>query len=340
MVKKGFVRFKKIGFLALVSCLFFPCHWALSEKNSSLEVRIISLMPDFYDFWEKAKDLALEKKIDLWNSIFENKYSDFYRQAIYTGVEGEELSRMKTRKLSDFLGSLKDKDVQKMKDKEAEVKELVFQAVEDLRKIMPEEGRPTSHYLLPSLNTSSGAARPYQGDMVVYYGLEILSSFKDPADIKAVIAHETFHVSQFRHMAPAVFQKYGEKANFSSFLFGEGPLLFGFMEGLAVFVTEKVYPGVMRPGIIEGNVPLYEKNFIQYTKEILKDLDHFTFEKYKRYFWDPNDDPTIPDKFGYWLGYKVVQSLSKNHTLEEMVKWPPDKAKQMMMEEIKNLLAL
>ena len=324
-----------LNFIILI--LLFSGTSFSQERSSSF--RIISLMPDFYSFWEKAKNEPLEKRIELWNTLFEAKYAEFYRQVIYEGQQGEELNQIKAQKLKSFLGDLKEEDVKRMKEKEKQLRKLIPQALDDLKKLVQEQKREINHYIVPSLNTSSGAGRPYNGDMVVYYGLEMFGShLSRPEDIKALVAHETFHVLQFRNAAAALREKYGNEVNLVDVIRREGPLFFAFIERMAVYAIEKLYPGVPRPGLIEKYVPLYQKNFNLYTKEFLNDLKEFDYQKYKKYFIDPSDDPLIPDKFGYWLGYKIVESLTKEFTTEEMMKWQPEKISQTVMKEINTIL--
>lgn len=299
--------------------------------------KIISFMPDFYDFWEEAEGKPLEEKIALWNNLFESKHSEFYRQTVYNGLKGERLNQFKSRKLRNFLESLKKEGVDRMKSEEESLRRLIPQAVSDLNKLIPAGKEVSIHYIIPSVNTSSGSARPYNRSMIVFYGLEYTSRIKSQEFRKAIIAHEVFHTLHFKNIIPAFMKKYGKDANFSTVLQKGGPLLFAFCEGLAVFSTEKLYPGIPRPGLIEKYVPQYEENFIAYTKELLKDMTNFNYQKYRKYFLDPNDDPSFPDKFGYWLGYKIVEALSKDFSIKEMMGWSPEKINQMMRREVNRM---
>lgn len=321
-------------FFGLIFLFSFPKGYSQYNESTPL---IISFMPDFYAFWEKAKDKPIERKISLWDKLFENKHEEFYQSVVYR-MSGQDPAQIKSRLLKGFLGSLKDTDVLRMKDREETVKELIPHAVKDLEGLFPQEKEITIHYILPSLNLTSGSARPYRGDMVTFYGLEILSNFENPDDIKTIIAHETFHVHHFRHLFPYYREKYGEDASIMSVLQGEGLLFFSFMEGLAVYATEKLYPDVFRPGLIEKNVPMYEKNFIPYTREFLKDMQNFSYRVYQKYFIDSYEDPDIPAKFGYWLGYTIVKSLVKDNSIQVMMTWLPEDAIKRMKEEINKIL--
>lgn len=320
--------------LCLIAALSMSLGFLPIQKSNST---VVSFMPDFYMYWEKVKGESLETKISLWDTLFESKHKDFYDNVIYR-MSGQDPAQIKPRLIKGFLSSLEDSDVQRMKESEEKVKELIPLALNDLLIILPEEKKSTTHFILPALNLTSGAVRPYKGDMVVYYGLETLSKFKNSADRKAIIAHETFHVHHFRHLFPYYREKYGEDVSLMSALQGEGLLFFSFMEGLAVFVTEKLYPDVFRPGLVEKNVPLYMKNFIAYTREFLKDMQNFSYQVYQKYFTDYFEDPVIPAKFGYWLGYSIVKSLVEEYSIQEMMSWLPENAINKMKEEIDKIL--
>lgn len=306
-------------------------------QEKPLSCQVVSFIPEFCAFWQTAKEEPLERKIELWETLFESKHSEFYRQVIYEKLEGEELTRFKEKKLKDFLSSLKDEDVKRMRVKNDELIQLIPQATDALGKTIQHSDGTVTHYIIPSLNTSRGACRPYKAEMIVFYGLEFISQMESQDYIKAIIAHETFHVLHFRNIAPLLWRKYAEEANIVSLVEGEGPLFFVFIEGLAVYTTEKIYPGIPRPGIIEKNVPLYEKNFLAYTREFLKDLKDFNHQKYRKYFIEPSNDPLIPDKFGFWLAYKVIQSMCQEYSVEEMMKWCPERAVHVVWDKTKNI---
>ena len=78
--------------------------------------------------------------------------------------------------------------------------------------------------------------------------------------------------------------------------------------------------------------------FIAYTREFLKDMQNFSYQVYQKYFIDGFEDPVIPAKFGYWLGYSVVKSLSKEYSIQEMMTWLPEYAIEKMREEIDKIL--
>ncbi|MDH5405664.1 MAG: hypothetical protein OEX80_03905, partial [Candidatus Aminicenantes bacterium] len=59
----------------LVFCLMLVNVISAQEKSPSF--RIISFMPDFYRFWQEAKDEPSESKMALWDSLFESRHSDF-----------------------------------------------------------------------------------------------------------------------------------------------------------------------------------------------------------------------------------------------------------------------
>ncbi len=46
----------------------------------------------------------------------------------------------------------------------------------------------------------------------------------------------------------------------------------------------------------------------------------------------------MPDKFGYWLGYRIIKMLSENFSIQDMLNWMPDHANEMMMTELKKIM--
>lgn len=208
----------------------------------------------------------------------------------------------------------------------------------DLFKALNRKPILTFHYIVPSLNTSSGAVRPFNGKLIAYYGLESLSIFDKPLDIKAIVFHESFHLIHFQNLFPALMEKYQGNTDIFSIVMGEGLLFFAFIEGLAVYATECAYPSAFRPGLLEKNVPLYKAHFNEYAKEFLKDAQAFDYSKYEKYFTDYSPNPSVPYKFGYWLGYQVIKSLQKQYSVSEMMKWDSEKIKFLLSAEMKDIL--
>jgi hypothetical protein len=339
MFQLNWTRFSGVAcaliLMPVISGLFFS---AVYSQDNDAEAKINSLMPDFYAYWEKARNEPPEVRIELWDSLFEAKHRDFYRQMVYEGLEGDRLEQMKAQKLKAFLEPLTDADIDRMKDDETRLKRLILEALSDLRSYYPWATETTTHYLIPSLNTSTGDARPFEGDMVACYGVELTNNLGDDANIKALIVHETFHVYHFRRVVPHLARKYGSDLNMNNIMSGEGPILMVFIEGLAIIAEEAVYPGVPKPGIFNHLMPDYQGNFEKYASEFLGDLDSFDYQKYVRYFVDPNNDPTMPEKFGYWLGYLALKALKKEYSVQEMMNWDTDKAKQLTLAVIHKLI--
>jgi uncharacterized protein YjaZ len=244
---------------------------------------------------------------------------------------------MKKAKLRSFFSSLTENDVKRMKNKGPQIHKLISKAIDDLLNTLNKDPILTFHYIVPSLNTSSGAVRPFNGKIVAYYGLELLSRFDEPG-IKATIFHESFHVLHFQNLFPAFMEKYRGNMNIFAMVRGEGALFFSFIEGLAVYTTEIAYPNAFRPGLIEKNVPLYQQHFNEYTQEFLKDSEAFDYSKYEKYFLDYSQNPSVPAKFGYWLGYQVVKSLHNEYSISEMMRWTPPEMKDKVSSEIQILL--
>ncbi len=301
-------------------------------------IELFSFMPDFYTFWEQAQFSPLREKIKLWDELFEIKHKEFYRQVIYEGTSGDKLETMKQAKLASFFSTLSEADVKRMQTQESKIKCLIPEAVNDVFNTVRVDAIPTCHYLVPSLHTSSGAVRPFNQKLVAYYGLELLSRFDRSLDIKANIFHESFHHLHFQNLFPALMEKYEGTMNLLTFVRGEGPLFFAFTEGLAVYVTELAYPEAFRPGLIEENVPLYQEHFHEYTQGLLKDGKEFDYEDYEKYFLDSSKNPSVPEKFGYWLGYQVVKSLRKEFSISEMMALPPKEIDPIVAAEIRSLL--
>ena len=317
--------------------LFFLRVTPVFTEELKTHCQIITFMPDFYRFWEEAKDQTLEKKIVLWDSIFEAKHADFYRDVVYRKGVTDSTELSKVLKLKEFLGGLSDENIQKMKDKEQELKALIPEVARKISKVFSSQEKGTAHFIIPSLNVTTGAGAPYKGDLIIFYGIEFMTRYEDPDYIKEMIAHQILHVLHYREITPHLWKKYGTNGNLNVLLDREGPLFFIYREGLAISFAESLFPGGDRPGIIEKNVPVFEKNYLDYTKRFLQDLRNFTPEVYENYFSGIQRN-SEPPGFGYYLGYQIVKSLQEEYSLEELLQWSPERAVQAVWLETKKIL--
>lgn len=299
--------------------------------------QIISFLPDFYDYWEEVKDKPLEERIELWDSLFEAKYEDFYAEVIYEGLTGDALAERKANQKQMYLSRVSDEEIEKLKKLEGGVKEMIPRAMGKLKELVPEHYIDVNHYITISLYTTSGAPRYFREELIVYYGLEVLLFLRGPEAVEANIAHEIFHAFHVNSLRPEFKRKHGDSANTFAVM-GQNPVLTIFFEGLAINVQEELYPGAPRAGIFENLIPVYEEKFKASAQSFLNDLADFGEDKYARYFIDPSDDPVIPVKFGYWLGYKVVDSLNEEYTFGDMLGWTPDDAEQKVRDKIVELI--
>jgi hypothetical protein len=337
MKTKRSIRIRSVVFFAVMIGLFvYPSNSQESNKLDS-PCRIVTFMPDFYIFCNKAKGLVLEEKTRLWDEIFEAKHSDFYQEAIFGSSEYEAVKRFKEEKIPSFLCSLDDDCVRKMKAKETELLELIPVVADRVKKVLPSSGEVITHFIIPSVNVTCGAGTPYKGDLIIFYGIEFMIRYDNTEYIKEIIAHQILHVIHYRYLAPALWKKYGANGNLNVLLDREGPLFSIYREGLAIAFAEGLFPGGDRPGISEKNVPLFEKNFQEYTKRFLQDLRDFTPEVFESYF-SGTQKKSEPPGFGFFLGYKIVKSLLQYNSLEELIQWSPERAVQAVWKETQKII--
>lgn len=329
--------FKTFILPVLCGCLFCLQLFGAVSKDLKPPCKIVSFLPDFYSFWKKAKDLPLQERIKLWDELFEAKHPDFYREVIYAGREGEILRQFKEQKLQNFLSELTEKNILEMKAREQELTKLIPLVAQKVDKVFPPKREETTHYIIPSLNVTSGAGSPYRDDLIIFYGIEFMVQFDDPGYIKEMIAHQILHVIHYRKIAPFLWKKYGANRNLNVLLDREGPLFFIFREGLAISFAEGLFPGGDRPGIREKNVPVFEESFQNYTKKFLQDLRNFTPEVYENYFSGTQEN-SEPPGFGFFLGYKIVKSFLQVYPMEELIRWSPERAVQAVWSETKKII--
>ncbi len=67
---------------------------------------------------------------------------------------------------------------------------------------------------------------------------------------------------------------------------------------------------------------------------LLAARDVLSMDVYKKYFADPNEDPFVPEKAAYYMGYLIVKELEKETSLDEMFQWDLDTLNARMISGV------
>lgn len=330
---------KKLLSLSILLIIVFLSINTIAQEatpgSEEVKPRIINIAADFFQYWEKSKDLSMEEKINLWYEMVESKHTDFYQRIIYPMfylVGGKDV---KKELLEKFLKTIPDR-IEQIKNCASEMEKEISEVIKILNKNYPDFQPIFDYYLSINLDLSDGGVRPFNNSMICYFGVDAASKIKSKVRRQALIAHENFHLYQFSHLMPKIIQKYGQ-INTQQFIEVTGAGFWMFIEGHAVRATEVLLLEAGLYAVYEKLIPEIQEKMPKLADELLQNTQTMSPEIYRKYFLAPNNDDFVPEKSAYYIGYLIVKDLEKEFPLADMVKWDLDTLNLKVIEGLNKL---
>ncbi|MHA1610898.1 MAG: DUF2268 domain-containing putative Zn-dependent protease [Promethearchaeota archaeon] len=159
-----------------------------------------------------------------------------------------------------------------------------------------------------SMSCFDGGIRVVEDEKFIVFGLDVISRIYKNMSAKPFFVHELFH----EYHLP-FYQMYKP----------EGVILDAlWTEGLAVYMSELIVSGSSNDEILlnnpEGMISMVEKNIVELSIELEKNLDAHSPELYRKYFLGPLNENNY--RAGYYIGYLLVHYLSKKLSLKELIR--------------------
>jgi hypothetical protein len=189
------------------------------------------------------------------------------------------------------------------------------------RKAFPDYRLTVPIYLLHSLGEMDGGTRTLDGKTVGVFGADMIAAIHTPDTIKPFLDHELFHLYHHQFFPDC------------------DPLWCNLWEeGLAVYVSARLNPGatdvqlmLTQPKPIR---PVVEAHLKEAMCGLGAKLDSTSEDDYAPFFFGrPNKGP-FPSRYGYLLGYMLVQKIGADRSLEQLAKMPAAQVKAALVAAI------
>lgn len=189
------------------------------------------------------------------------------------------------------------------------------------RKAFPDYRLSMPVYLVHSLGEMDGGTRDLDGKIVGIFGADVIARIHTPATIKPFLDHELFHLYHQRFFPDCA------------------PLWCSlWQEGLAVYVAASLNPGatdeqllLTQPSPIR---PAVEPRLHEAMCSLSAKLESTREEDYAPFFFGKANSGPFPSRYGYLLGYMLVQKIGEGRTLNQLAKLPPEKVKAALVAAI------
>jgi hypothetical protein len=169
-------------------------------------------------------------------------------------------------------------------------------------------------YLTDTLGQLDGAGRVVDGRRALVLGVDVLDGEQKLVSLPTFVTHEVFH--RYHYQA----------AGFSDDLAERQPIWRAlWAEGLATYVSR-----VLTPGATVEDALMLPKDLGQragpmtpaLAADLLRHLDEVNPEVFTTYFTYGNKEVArrgLPWRSGYYVGYRVAETLARRHSLDALV---------------------
>jgi hypothetical protein len=275
---------------------------------------VVNLGPDFLAFWEQARGLERDEQARLWHELYESRHPAVF-DVYYAGFGSRsELDRALGRfpAVVPRLGAA-------ARRVDAAAAEVVPACAALFQ--VPERSVPL--VALVGLFCSDAWAWPLRGEWTAFLALEMLAA-AEPRRLRITVAHEAAHALHARCLA----------------LPGDGSIatvrslgLEAFAEGIATVASARAVPGAGEAAYLNLGAdapawraacrrlwPFLRRAFL----DGLKSTDPAALAAY--FHAEPEAPPPgTPPRAGYFVGYRVVETLARRHSIAAMAHWPIDR---------------
>lgn len=194
------------------------------------------------------------------------------------------------------------------------------------RRFFPDYRPTMPTYLVYSFGQMDGGTREFDGKVNLLFGADMIAKIHDDETMGPLFDHELFH---------AYHEKYFHEC--------EQIWCSLWMEGLAVYVTAQMNPGVTDKGLllnfpqpIRATVEPHIGNAAASIRAVLDSRDD---KDYEPLFFGSQPDPpnAFPPRYGYYVGYRAVEKLAGKKTIQELAKMPASEVRPLIEKALLEL---
>ena len=271
---------------------------ALNGGTAAPACETTDLMPVFWEYWERARDLGPADQFRLFEEMVQKPNAAVYEGAFSNAPKPP----------SDFVpGALAQ-----VPELEMRMRALTAKLAADLpdelaafRKAFPGFQCSVPVYFLVSGGAFDGATREVSGKTTLMFGLDVIARLNE--ELSPLVVHELFHV--YHH---EVVPDDPETVAWGLW-----------SEGLATYVSRRLNPNIPEKDVCcLPDARAVKAALPRISKELLARLDSEDRADYARFFLG-GQDLDIPQRSGYYVGYMVAEEAGKTRTLEQLAALTP-----------------
>jgi hypothetical protein len=269
---------------------------------------LTDLMPAFWAFWEQAEGKDPAEQVRLLKEVAIAPHRDFYEKVI--GVPSDDRLKKILETLTPSIPALRRID--------GEFKEQLPKGFASFRAAYPDMDRTLPIFAGPSLFTSSGQSRDFEGRTIVFYGLDVIAVvLPDVTNHLPDIHHEMFHAYHWQRNPEiaAAGKDAFEKTR-------KSPMYYDlWSEGLALYAVRHLDPDAPLSIVLSSRALPDEGPRVlkRVAGELRQRLDVTNLDEVGDYFFFTPKRKDLPSRIAYYVGLRLVEEVGKGRSMEDLV---------------------
>jgi hypothetical protein len=288
------------------------------RAHAGTDVRYIDLATEFSRFADKTAGMKDSARVAAFKAQIEPRLPGFYVPRF--GATPERYDAQIARSLETFA-ELRPKYEQVLRDFPA-----AFEAgIQHFRKVFPGFTPNVPVYLLHSLGEMDGGMRDLGGKHYLIFGADVIARIHDRHTLTPFLDHELFHVENHKYFSDC-----------------DKVWCVLWEEGLATYAAK-----VMNPGADDRQLLLTSPKPIRAAVDVTWPAA-LCFARGKLPSAEPADMDALltggtasagfPERFGYYVGLRVIEELGGEFTLPALAKMPRNQARSAFMTGFDRLI--
>ncbi len=280
----------------------------LSEACDDHRVR--NLTGAFLEFYEASQELPEREKIERFKSTVytadPSVYDHVFQEWKSIGRDPDEELLRQLDRFSDY----KDRYVALSET----VSDQLASSLRTFRGRFADFDNTFEVHLIHSLGLADGTRRTIEEKEIFIVGLDMIARYHDWEDNTAFFHHELTHFYLHQHY----------QASSEGELSPDGLYNMLWDDGVATYVSHALNPHATYQELmleIPSSIPeLADPILDQIAARLLEDLYSTDWDVKRQYFAMRSEDPVIPKRAGYYLGYLLVKQMAESHGLDELIR--------------------
>ena len=286
---------------------------------------IVDLMPLWWAYWDKAKELPSDQRATLFETEVVAHHPELFGETVI-GRDPTAAFELRPR-LDAFLD-----EVESLLPAMRKVSVSVQRELPAHRRSF-ERAFPAFHwtgkvYFTISLDAFDGAIRKVDGVPALLFGVDKIARLHgDEANLAPLFHHELFHVLHLVLSTP--FAGSPENKMYQAL----------WAEGLAVLVSKRLNPTATAKQLVldDEMVQRGDKQLSQLAREMLDHIDSSDPAFFRDWFRGSGQREDIPVRVGYYLGLRVAEVVGRTRSLSELAQLQDPELRKLIAEALREL---